>query len=245
MNSASAVPMALAAPACEWAVAEGVVASPHFAAALARRWLAAESGSAAADCARRGAGRRRTRDGTGRAVRASLCPRVRPAGAAALASCVTAGERLRVVLLVAAGGVEPPALAAFATRAPAAGSIDACVAVVGGAELPVEWTASDVLREARIIPLPVAPDNGDAKRIAALDPDVIVDLAGLEVATGPLLALASGRRTILTVAGLAHSQCRASGRFAPTSRRRRSTATLDGCRRATASGGRSSRRQRR
>ena len=195
MNPASAVPMALAAAACEWAAAEGVDASPHFAAALARHWLPAES-----DALRRIA-RAALLAGDEHATAlgelyARLCVREFAPPTPLPWPLRTAGERLRVVLLVAAGGVEPPALAAFATRAPADGSIDAFIAVVGGAELPVEWTASDVLREARMIPLPVAPDNGDAKRIAALDPDVLVDLCGLDAAVGPLLAQAPARRTV-------------------------------------------------
>ena len=210
MNPASAVPMALAAPACEWAATEGVDASPHFAAALARRWLPAES-----DALRRIA-RAAVLAGDERAValgelHARFCVREFAASAPLPWPLRTAGERLRVVLLVAAGGVEPPELAAFATRVPGDGSIDACVAVVGGAELPVGWTASDVLREARIIPLPVAPDSGDAKRIAALDPDVLVDFCGLDAAVGPAAGTGAGPAHRV-IAGAGASPPRAVGR---------------------------------
>ena len=50
--------------------------------------------------------------------------------------------------------------------------------------------------------IPASPGADDAKRLAALDPDVLIDLAGLDAEVGPLLAQRPAR-AIVSLADLA------------------------------------------
>jgi predicted O-linked N-acetylglucosamine transferase (SPINDLY family) len=95
----------------------------------------------------------------------------------------TAGARMRVVLLV------------DALRMPAA---------VPLRELPCDVTLALIGEEvddapasaARVLALPAVPGADDARRIAALEPDLLVDCVGLEAPTGPLLAQRPARRVV-------------------------------------------------
>jgi len=115
----------------------------------------------------------------------------------------TAGSRLRVVALV---GPEPDPAAAESLAALAAlpdERFDLTLALCSGAALPSARTDTWPLRDGRTIALGQPAEIGDAKRIAQLDPDVLVDLAGNATATGPLLARRVAR-TIVTVDGIAN-----------------------------------------
>ena len=110
----------------------------------------------------------------------------------------TAGRRLRVVILV--GVVPDPevqgTLAALAGLSP--DRFDIAVAVIGGPAAPDAIVGVDMSRPPRVIPLPAIPDANDAQRLAALDGDVLIDLAGLRAGVGVLLARRPAR-AILTV----------------------------------------------
>ncbi len=198
-GAAAPVPAALLAVAAEHAHAEGIDASTLFAAALARAWLPAEL-----DALRR-IGWVAARAGAGEAQ--GLGERYAQACVGEFAAPTplvwprrTAGARLRVVFVVPAAGLEPAAQRALADAAALSDTIDACVAVVGGTALPDEGLPAGALRTARVLPLPGVPDGGEAKRIAALDPDVLVDLCGIKVPLGRLLAQAPARRSVSPVA---------------------------------------------
>ena len=108
----------------------------------------------------------------------------------------TAGTRLRVVGLVgvAEDGVVADAVAALAAMPRAA--FDVTLAFLGQAELPA-W-----LGVAGVPCVGLAPAaDGAARRLAALDPDVLVDLAGIKAAAGPLLAQRPAR-SIVTLGAL-------------------------------------------
>ena len=92
----------------------------------------------------------------------------------------TAGARLRVLVLAQADQH-----VALARRE---GAVDADVtwALIGLAD-----AASDA---AGVLAVAAAPGAEDARRIAALDPDLLVDAAGLDAPTGPLLAQRPARR---------------------------------------------------
>ncbi len=111
-----------------------------------------------------------------------------------------AGDRLRVVALVGPDGDEA-AHAALARLAAAAGEdCDVTLALFGAA--PRDPSPADAVRALPALALSPLPDVAEARRIAAIDPDVLVDLAGLTAATGPLLAQHPARRA-LTLARLA------------------------------------------
>jgi predicted O-linked N-acetylglucosamine transferase (SPINDLY family) len=116
-----------------------------------------------------------------------------------------------------AGAASAPALAAAYAQL--------CAAAFGAA-VPLLWTRRTAGARARVVLLvasaagaasargvasrlahaadvtQVAVGDAEARRIAALDPDLLVDLAGLEAASGPLLAQRPARR-IVTLAGMA------------------------------------------
>jgi len=104
----------------------------------------------------------------------------------------TPGAALRVVALV------PPAAAHGDARIDGLRHLgDVVVATLG--ESP-ELTGGAVLA------LPAAPDGADARRLAALDPDVIVDFAGLASRSGALLAKRPARLAVTIAGPLAHSR---------------------------------------
>ena len=111
----------------------------------------------------------------------------------------TAGSHLRVVVMV--GATEDPVAVTAVAALAALPRIrfDVTLAVIGSAELPA-WCRGAGVAAWAMLTLPSAPESA-ARRIAALDPDVIVDLGGLDSAIGPLLA-ARPARAILTLAAL-------------------------------------------
>jgi hypothetical protein len=113
----------------------------------------------------------------------------------------TAGIRLRVVALIDAPAT-PEAIAALDVLAalPRA-ECEIAIAVLGAAALPDSHAASGAVRNLPVLGLPPIPDANDAKRVAALDPDVLIDLAGLRAAAGPMLARRPAR-SIVTPADL-------------------------------------------
>ena len=114
----------------------------------------------------------------------------------------TAGERLRVVAL-AGRPSDPVAVSSLAALAALPEDrFDLTIANCDGSEFAARTANAPGAVRPRIVALAQLSDMDDAMRLAVLDPDVIVDLVGLEAATGPLLARRPAR-TILTVAGLA------------------------------------------
>jgi tetratricopeptide (TPR) repeat protein len=75
------------------------------------------------------------------------------------------------------------------------------IAVLGMAALPDSFAASSAVRDLPVLALPPIPGANDAKRVAAFDPDVLIDLAGLRAAAGPMLAQRPAR-VIVTPADL-------------------------------------------
>jgi predicted O-linked N-acetylglucosamine transferase (SPINDLY family) len=100
----------------------------------------------------------------------------------------TTGAALRVVALIGSTGPDPQALATIEALAADPRRCDVCVAIIGATALPAEWPLTDAVQALRVLPLPAVPGSDDARRIAALDPDLLLDLAGLTAAGGPLLA---------------------------------------------------------
>ena len=195
-SAGATVPGALVASACEWAVHGRADASPLFAAALGMRWMPVER-----DAMRRIA-RAAVAAGDDRAAAlgegyARLCAAELAGSPPIVWPLRTAGPRCRVVVLVAVRGIDPPALGALSdVLATDAGTVETFVALVGGAALPADWPLPEAARAVRVIPLATDPDAGDAKRIAALDADLLVDLVGLDAAVGKLLAYAPARRCV-------------------------------------------------
>ncbi len=107
----------------------------------------------------------------------------------------TAGRPLRVVVLrAAAPAAEAAATAADAIAALPRDAFAITFASIGGAGDTAAGGASTMA-------LPEKPDAATAKAMAAIDPDVLIDLAGLDAATGPLLAQRPARE-IWTFAAL-------------------------------------------
>jgi predicted O-linked N-acetylglucosamine transferase (SPINDLY family) len=111
-----------------------------------------------------------------------------------------AGERLRIVVVVgpAAGDVEASWLSALAEASES--DCEVTLALLGAAQAP----ALPQLKGPRALSaftLPPAPQVADARRIALLDPDVLVDLAGLAATVGPVLVQRPAR-AVVTAAGL-------------------------------------------
>jgi len=100
----------------------------------------------------------------------------------------TAGVRLRVIALVATSSA-PEAIAALDLLAalPRA-EYDIAIAMLGAGAWPDSFAISGAVRELPLLALPPIPGANDAKRVATFDPDVLIDLAGLRGAAGPLLA---------------------------------------------------------
>ncbi|MDH5245726.1 MAG: tetratricopeptide repeat protein, partial [Betaproteobacteria bacterium] len=113
----------------------------------------------------------------------------------------TAGMRLRVVVLIATPP-GPEAIAALDVLAalPRA-EYEIAIALLGAAALPDAFAASGAARDLPLLAMPPITAANDAKRVAALDADVLIDLAGLRGAAGPMLARRPAR-TIVTPADL-------------------------------------------
>jgi protein O-GlcNAc transferase len=127
---------------------------------------------------------------------AALCERAEHADAPLAWPHRARGEQLRVVVLVGAGRAANAAAEALATlNALPAARFAVVTAVIGG-----EATATSAGQAPRIA-LPPSPSTADARRIATLDADAIVDLAGLTAAAGVLLAQRPAR-TRMTIAAL-------------------------------------------
>jgi predicted O-linked N-acetylglucosamine transferase (SPINDLY family) len=114
----------------------------------------------------------------------------------------TAGERLRVVALFAASSAADAGVALATLVGLPREEFDVAVAFLGEGATSYLPNGVGVAGRPPAIALPPVPDANDAKRLAALDPDVIVDLVGLAAAVGPLLAQRPAR-AIATPADLA------------------------------------------
>ncbi len=115
----------------------------------------------------------------------------------------TAGGRLRVIALMTASAGDASAIGAAGDLLRlSAEAFDLVLAVVGADALAPAIGALAASRAPRVIALADAVDVGAARTLAAFDADVLVDLAGLDAATGPLLAPRCAR-AIVTVASLA------------------------------------------
>ena len=106
----------------------------------------------------------------------------------------TRGSAIRVVALVAADALADPALEELRRHVRAHGGTLAVAAIGGGSAVVSE---DGELR----LPLAPIPDVNDARRIAVVDPDVLVDLVGLSQPSGVLLASRPARR-IVTLASV-------------------------------------------
>lgn len=114
----------------------------------------------------------------------------------------TAGSRPRIVVLPC------PATDAVASEAQAlllglpADRFEVTLAALGATSPSAVAAFASAHPGRRIVPVTPAVDLDDAKRVALLDPDVLVDLAGLAASVGPLLARRPAR-TLVTVTGIA------------------------------------------
>ncbi len=112
----------------------------------------------------------------------------------------TAGERLRVVALVGAAPDTGAGMALDVLAGLPRDTFDVAIAYVGKGPVPDSSAGgAAAAQKVSAIVLPPIPGASDAKLLAALDPDVIVDLAGLGAAVGPLLAQRPAR-SIATLA---------------------------------------------
>ena len=117
----------------------------------------------------------------------------------------TAGGRLRVVALLASAMPDAQALAAIESLADASEHCDCVVAIMGLSQCPGGWPLSHTVRTLRVLPLALVPGIDDARRIAAIDPDLLLDLSGLAAEGGPLLAARPARAVVtLDSASWAH-----------------------------------------
>ena len=124
---------------------------------------------------------------------AALCERAERADVPLAWPRRTRGEQLRIVVLVRGGAPLTERVQATLAELPSTRFV-VVTAEVGG-----EVTRST--GPAPCLALPLSPSAADARRIATLDADVIVDLAGLTAPTGVLLAQrpARMRMTIATL----------------------------------------------
>ena len=107
----------------------------------------------------------------------------------------TAGAATRVLVLAGGPGDDAAAVDAIAKLASEAFAVTIASMGTPRASLPsgvTQWI------------LPAVPDVAAAKGISALDADVLIDVAGLAAATGPLLAQHAARQS-WTIAALPHA----------------------------------------
>jgi len=116
----------------------------------------------------------------------------------------TAGDRLRIVALIPATADGAARTSVSAMAGLPRDAYDVMLACVGPAAS--DWVELARDAAARVVELPKQPDVAVAKGLAAGDPDLMVDVAGLGAAIGPLLA-ARPARAVWGVAagGPAHS----------------------------------------
>ena len=147
---------------------------------------------------------------------AELCARKFAPPAPLLWPRRTGGRALRIVVLAGASlphGIETTlAMIAALPRE----RFEVVFAGIGGsafrAGLPNGFPSSPA-----VMAIPASPGADDAKRLAALDPDVLIDLAGLDADVGPLLAQRPGAchrqpcRSRLAQRGAAHRRRSAGG----------------------------------
>ncbi len=99
----------------------------------------------------------------------------------------TAGDALRSVVLIDADCSDHRVAAAFTRLARLSSpQYEIVAAIIGGSALPSELDRS-VSGALQRLELPRSPSADDAKRLGALDADVLVDLVGLTAPIGPLL----------------------------------------------------------
>ena len=129
---------------------------------------------------------------------ANLCAREFAAAYPTVWPRRTAGDRLRVVVLVATAPAPDAGVALDVLAGLPHDEFDVTIACLGDTVTPdslVGIGAAGKLRALRLAPL---PDANDARRLAALDPDLLFDLVGLAAATGPLLAQRPARSVATT-----------------------------------------------
>jgi len=192
-SPAAAMPAQLLALACERAAAEeaptgGVeLRAPLFAAACSRSYLRLEH-----EALRRiaHAATRAAPDAAPALARtyAQLCVREFAGAFPLVWPRRTAGDRLRVVALVAAAPTAEAGVVLDVLADLPRAEFDVAIAFLGKEAAPGSPTGAGVPGHLPAIALPPIPDVNGAKRVAALDPDLIIDLAGLGAAAGPLLA---------------------------------------------------------
>ena len=108
----------------------------------------------------------------------------------------TAGRRLRVVVLATVAPDPEVRACLTALTGLAVDRFDVTVAVIGGQAAPDASAGIDASRRPRVVPLPAIPDANDAQRLAALDRDLLIDLAGLRAGAGLLLAQRPARAIV-------------------------------------------------
>lgn len=119
---------------------------------------------------------------------AARCQAAFAPGVPLLAPLRSAGRRARLVVLAAEGDAHAQDIARrFAATA------DIVVASVAGAETSIPTAGAGRVATVALAPTPTLDD---AKRLATLDADVLVDLAGLDAPVGPLLAMRPARRIV-------------------------------------------------
>jgi protein O-GlcNAc transferase len=109
-----------------------------------------------------------------------------------------AGDRLRVVAVI---GPLVDDVVADAVAALAAATADACDVTLAWIDAAAAPQIPSAARALRALVLPRSPDAAAAKELAALDADMLLDLAGIAASTGPLLAPRPARE-IVTLAAL-------------------------------------------
>ena len=205
-SSAAAMPAQLLALACERAAAEGAptggaeLRAALFAAACSRSYprLEHEALRRIAHAATRAAP-----DAAPALARsyAHLCVREFAGAFPLVWPQRTAGDRLRVVALVAAPPTAEAGVVLDVLADLPRAEFDVAIAFLGEEAAPGSPMGVGVPGHLPAIALPPIPDVNGAKRVAALDPDLIIDLAGLGAAAGPLLAQRPAR-AIATLADL-------------------------------------------
>lgn len=137
---------------------------------------------------------------TGLATRyAEVCVALAPPGAPLRWPLRTAGAQLRVAVLVP--GDATAGLALNLLRETAQRATHVAWTLLVEAQAPSVALAASVIRA-----IGRSPDATKAAGVAADDPDLLIDMAGLASATGPLLAMRPAAATIgVAVAGPAHA----------------------------------------
>ena len=206
-SSASAMPALLLALACERAVeptaTAGNVRALLFAAARMREYTPADH-----EALRRIAHAARFAEGSDEPALAQsyakLCTTAFASTVPLLWPRRTAGARLRIVVLIPAAPIREAVTALALLAGLPRDQFDVVILIVGGSALPESLADLGNARTLPSVALSPVPDANDAKRCAAFDPDVMIDLIGRSAATGPLLARRPAR-LIVTLANFAAS----------------------------------------